>query len=99
MVVDYLEESFRSTAVLHIRPSAGADGRHIEAVPLGEKFGLERSESILRRPELLHALVLPPAAVFFLQLFDQGREDERSKTHCVLSRPVPSLRRIGSGKF
>src|ERR1700733_9795283 len=83
MVVDYLEETLWSTAVLHIRPTGSTNGCHIKAVPLGEKLGLERSESILRRSGLLHALVLPPAAVLLLQLFDQRREDERPKTHTV----------------
>ena len=57
----------------------------------GEKFRLEGSKAILRYAGILHALVLPPAAIPFLQLLDQRCENKRTKAH---ENPFPIIIKV-----
>src|ERR1700760_4264133 len=79
--------------MLHVRPAGRAGRGHVKAIALGQERDFEFGQAILCRSEFLHALILPPAAILFLQLLDQRSEHQGTETH----RESFCLRHYGSG--
>jgi hypothetical protein len=69
-----MNEARRAAAMLYVWPAGLADGGHVEAVAALDECLFSGAKGVSERGTLLHALVLSPAAMFKLVIFDAGSE-------------------------
>jgi hypothetical protein len=80
------DEAFRSAAMLYVRPAGLADRCHVEAVPQGNEGLFVGTKCVSRPGAFREALILSPAAMLLLMLFDERRKSQflKATTHGVL---------------
>ncbi len=85
--VDDADEALRAAAMLHVRPAGLADRSHVEAVTQGDEGLFVGAKCVSRPGAFSQALILSPAAVLLLMLFDEWGESQflEATTHSARS--------------